>query len=79
MTYEFRFPMSKAQREDQILSLCCTVRNYMRVAPNQGGDETPRENIRSAFGAIRARLNRGMSLQSAIGELDYICFQMEDM
>ncbi len=42
----------------------------VRYWPNSHlGDYTPREDIRSAFRFIRGRLNRGVHLQAAAGEI----------
>lgn len=81
MPYEmsqFRFPMGNAGRET-IERVRYAVGDYVRWAPNQGGDETSRENIRSAFYILRARINRGMSIQSAAGDLERIADSMRDM
>ena len=43
----------------------------VRYWPNSHlGDYTPREDIRSAFRFIRARIDRGFSVESAASELE---------
>lgn len=76
---EFRFAMNSRVRESQWCAVVRAVSEYVRFAPNQGGDETPRENIRFCFGAIRDRLNRGSSIQQAAGDVERWAYSMEDM
>lgn len=75
---QFRFPMGSAGRfaVEQVRNAVC---DYVRYAPNQGGDETPREFIREAFRYIRTRLNTGWSVQSAAGALERVADSMRDM
>lgn len=81
MPYEiaqFRFPMGETGRY-AIEELRHAVSDFVRYAPNQGGDETPCENIRSAFGIVRSRLNQRHSILSAIGALERIADSYRDM
>lgn len=81
MAYEmtqFRFPMGLNGIEAR-RAVILAVFDFVRYAPNQGGDETPRENIRSAFYILRCRINRGMSIQSATGELERFADSYRDM
>lgn len=75
---QFRFPMGTSGHE-AVQELRYAAYAYVRYAPNQGGAETPRENIRSAFYIVRSRLNHGLSIQGAIGELDSIAHSYADM
>ena len=77
-TSQFRFPMGRAGHH-VLDDLANAVSDYLRWAPNQGGDETPRENIRSAFLIVRSRLNRGASIQSAVSDLWSIADSFRDM
>jgi hypothetical protein len=77
-TNQFRFPMGKAGYR-AIECVFGAVHDFMRYAPNQGGDETPRENLHSAFQILRSRLNRGYSIQHAISDLERIADSFRDM
>lgn len=77
-TTQFRFPMGKIGC-NAARYLYEAVSDYVRYAPNQGGDETKRENIHAAFYIVRSRLDRGMSIQSATGDLWRIAESMRDM
>lgn len=50
----------------------------MRVWPNAGGDETPRENIRAAFKILRD-WTVSSGLPTAVGQLEADCYRYEDM
>lgn len=64
---------------DARLDVIRTVGRYLTYAPNQGGDETPRQHIRSAFRILRSRLSSGNSIQAATGALDRIAESYRDM
>jgi hypothetical protein len=56
------------------------VYRAMRYYPNDGGDETPRDHIRSVFRSIRVRMvDWRWTLQMAIGDIDRHIYAMEDM
>jgi hypothetical protein len=56
------------------------VRRAMHFYPNDGGDETPREHMRSAFAMIRREMvNFDASLSVAIDRLDHDIYRYEDM
>ena len=76
---QFRFDISARKRREQIVTIRGAVNEYCRYAPNQGGDETPRENIQSAFYFLRARLNAGYSVYSAAGDLLRVAYSLMDM
>lgn len=55
------------------------VGDACRYWPNDGSDDTPRENIARAFRFIRARLHRGLPIQAAVGQLEADALRYMDM
>lgn len=52
----------------------------MRVWPNSHlGDQTPREDMRSAFRTIRNMFERHGDMEIAAGDLERDCYAYEDM
>lgn len=75
----FRFHISRQRAAQEIDAVRSAVRSYVRYAPNQGGDETPRENIRGAFYFLRCRVDRDSLLYAAVAELERVSYSMMDM
>ncbi len=65
--------------QDKMDHLGPAIHLALEYWPNAGGDETRRENIRSAFRFIRNRLNNGMDFYCACGDLVSDAYRYQNM
>lgn len=55
------------------------VHQALRYWPNDGGDETPRENIRRAFRMLRQDFMRWQTMQAAAVRLEQDAYRYRNM